>query len=278
MLFHNLTLKRQLLFIDKPYLSGGERVFSGTLSVKRYAADRRGNGGYPVPAFNWCSAAGWSSGRAGALEYLRGHGIWTGFPGCRSSTAFTIWHCARLLEGWPWTPTTTSLSPGLSLPDVLLPPENQRPPTMEVLLNVGLGTLPLPDEVTPLEDVLAFRHDLRDKQWSFRRFLRQLATKQLTQAEIQDEVEYLANEYRKAMAVHRVKALQSFVDVFVISPLEIVENLVKFNWSKIAKGALSIKKRKIELLEAEMKAPGRECAYVFEARERFGNSESASAL
>ena len=40
----------------------------------------------------------------------------------------------------------------------------------------------------------------------------------------------------------------------------------------IAKGALSVWKRKIELLEAEMKAPGRECAYVFNARKRFGGS------
>ncbi|MGO9260579.1 MAG: hypothetical protein ACLQU1_30355 [Bryobacteraceae bacterium] len=29
-------------------------------------------------------------------------------------------------------------------------------------------------------------------------------------------------------------------------------------------------KRKVEPLEAEMKAPGRECAYVFDARERIG--------
>lgn len=69
--------------------------------------------------------------------------------------------------------------------------------------------------------------------------------------------------------IHDIKASQSFIDVFVISPLEIIENLVKFNWSKIAKGALSVQKRKVELLEAEMKAPGRECAYVFDARKRF---------
>jgi hypothetical protein len=80
----------------------------------------------------------------------------------------------------------------------------------------------------------------------------------------------MVNEYAKAMRIHHIKASQSFVDVFVISPLEIIENLVKFKWSKIAKGALSVDKRRIELLESEMKAPGRECAYVFDARKRFG--------
>ena len=72
------------------------------------------------------------------------------------------------------------------------------------------------------------------------------------------------------MQIHQIKVAQSFVDVFVITPIEIIENLVKFNWSKIAKGALQVRKRKVELLETEMKAPGRECAYVFDARNRFG--------
>jgi hypothetical protein len=36
---------------------------------------------------------------------------------------------------------------------------------------------------------------------------------------------------------------------------------------------MAVKKRKVELLEAEMKAPGKECAYVFEARNSFGGSD-----
>lgn len=58
--------------------------------------------------------------------------------------------------------------------------------------------------------------------------------------------------------------------MFVISPLEVVEDLVKFNLSKIARGLLRIKKLKVELLEAETKAPGRECAYILDAQKRFG--------
>jgi hypothetical protein len=57
----------------------------------------------------------------------------------------------------------------------------------------------------------------------------------------------------------------------MIAPLEILEDLVQFRWSKLAKGMLSVRKRNVELLEAEMKAPGRECAYVFDARKRFGD-------
>jgi hypothetical protein len=45
---------------------------------------------------------------------------------------------------------------------------------------------------------------------------------------------------------------------------------MRLNLSKIAKGLLSARKRKVELLEAEMKAPGSECAYLFTSQERFG--------
>lgn len=80
----------------------------------------------------------------------------------------------------------------------------------------------------------------------------------------------MVNEYARAMKIHHIKASQSIIDAFVISPLEIIENLVKLNWSKIARDALSMKKRRVEPMEAEMKAPGRECAYAFDARKRFG--------
>jgi len=54
------------------------------------------------------------------------------------------------------------------------------------------------------------------------------------------------------------------------APLEIIEDVAKLRWSKIVKGVFSARHGKVELLEAEMKAPGRECAYVFDARTRFG--------
>jgi hypothetical protein len=75
-----------------------------------------------------------------------------------------------------------------------------------------------------------------------------MATKKQSEAEIRDDIEWSLNEYAKAMEIHHIKASQSFVDVFVITPLEIIENLVKFNWSKIAKGALSVSKPKVELM------------------------------
>lgn len=90
-----------------------------------------------------------------------------------------------------------------------------------------------------------------------------------TEGEVRDELEWCLNEYGKAMRICKIKARHSFVEAYLIPALEVFEDLLKFNWSKIVKGAISVQKRKVDLLEAEMKAPGRECAYVFQAGERF---------
>ena len=104
-------------------------------------------------------------------------------------------------------------------------------------------------------------------------FLSSLASRHRSESEVTDEVEWLVNEYSKAMKIHNLKASPAFFEAYVIPGLEFVEDLVKFKWSKIAKGVMAVKKRSAELLEAEMKAPGKECAYVFEARKRFGGSD-----
>jgi hypothetical protein len=157
------------------------------------------------------------------------------------------------------------------LPAYLAAPDS-RDNLIDVLC-VAVQALPVPDEKCAWVDIIDFRNEMQDKRWGFRRFLHSLATKKMSSTEVRDEIEWLTDQYSKAMKIHKIKASQSFVDVFVISPLEIIENLVKFDWSKIARGVLSIRKRKIELQEAEMKAPGRECAYVFDARIRFGDEE-----
>lgn len=137
------------------------------------------------------------------------------------------------------------------------------------VLDVALNLFPVPDESVSLEEVFEFKARLADKKWALRRFLKNLATKPQGESEVRDELEWMINEYQKAMEIYHMKASHSFIDVFVVTPLEIIENIVKFNWSKLAKGALQVRKRTIELLDAEMRAPGRECAYIVEAQRHF---------
>ncbi len=140
---------------------------------------------------------------------------------------------------------------------------------VEALVRFTLNALPVPGELSSWEDILEFKAEEHDKAWAFRRWLHSIATKPLTEAEIRDELEWSISEYTKAMDLHRLKASHGFADVFVVTPLELLEDLVKIKWSTIAKGMLWARSRKVELLEAEMKAPGKECAYIFDARKKF---------
>jgi hypothetical protein len=79
----------------------------------------------------------------------------------------------------------------------------------------------------------------------------------------------LVAEYTKAMELCKLKSSTSFFETVVIPSLEVAENLIKLRWSKVAQIGISTKQRKVDLLETELKATGRECAYIFEARKRF---------
>ncbi len=153
-----------------------------------------------------------------------------------------------------------------------LPEGHETGNTFQEVLNLSFEYFPIPDDTCAWQDIIDFKEELKNKQWDFRHFLTGLATKKQTEAEAREEIEYLLNQYEEAMRLHDMKASHSFVDVFIITPIEILEDIVKFRWSNILKGGMAARKRKIELMEAEMKAPGRECAYVFDARKRFAKS------
>lgn len=85
--------------------------------------------------------------------------------------------------------------------------------SVETAMSVGLGMVPIPDDTCAFEDILNFKTDLRDKEWGYRRFLKALATQSKTASEIRDEIEWMLNEYAKAMKLHRLKTKQTYVGV-----------------------------------------------------------------
>jgi hypothetical protein len=139
----------------------------------------------------------------------------------------------------------------------------------ETVLKIALNQFPIPGPKNAWEDLLSFRQDMHGKQWHFRRFLRDLASRKQTEKEIKDDLEWTLFQYSEAMKIHKLKAGTTLVEVFIIPAMKVLENVSDFKFSEALEAILSIKKRKIELMETEMRAPGRECAYVFEAQKRF---------
>jgi len=52
----------------------------------------------------------------------------------------------------------------------------------------------------------------------------------------------------------------------VVTAAELAEDFVKVKWGKLAKGLFDLTHERIELREAELKAPGRELAYLDAAK------------
>jgi hypothetical protein len=143
---------------------------------------------------------------------------------------------------------------------------------LEAVLTTLVKNLPVPDEDTPWEAITDFRSDpqSRHKYLTLRHWAHEVANSQMTGRELEDKLEWLISDYEQHMRIHRMKYRRGVLETVVTVAAEILENALKLRLGKLAKGIFSYKEQKIALLEAEMKAPGREIAYIVTAREQFG--------
>jgi hypothetical protein len=152
-------------------------------------------------------------------------------------------------------PTTTVLKPGTDL-----------------AIEVVLKQLPQPDELTPWEAILDWRQD-EDAQVKFarlKRWMNSVLVDEKKPADLEDELRYLIDEYAAHMRLHRMKANTGPIRMVIVEGAQFAENLLKVKWGKAAEQLFSFRERRVALLEAEQKAPGREIAYIVDAQRRFG--------
>jgi hypothetical protein len=132
------------------------------------------------------------------------------------------------------------------------------------VIDITINHLPTPDDSTPWEQIIDFRND-PDTEIKFRRFqvwMNEVARAKLTPKEIEDKLEWMLDEYRQHMELHKMKTNTSTLETILVA-------LGDRKFGDIAKGLFSVRHRKIALLEAEAKAPGREIAFISKAPETF---------
>jgi hypothetical protein len=155
-----------------------------------------------------------------------------------------------------------------SPPSVWLSPEGS--PGNQVV-QVVLSALPVPDDLTAWEQIAEFRSDPDSKRklLQLKVWMRELAKGNCSHAEAEEKLEWLMREYEHHMQIHRMKTSQGVLEAVVTTAAEIAEDLVKIRWSNAAKALFSMRMKRIELLEAESKAPGHEIAYLLKAKNAF---------
>ncbi|HEX6190592.1 MAG TPA: hypothetical protein VFZ40_21245 [Pyrinomonadaceae bacterium] len=150
--------------------------------------------------------------------------------------------------------------------------ERNKLPKSDVI-QISLNAFPFATDSIPWEEILEYRNtaEIEGKFVGFRHWMSEIARHKLSAAEVEEKLEYLLSKYQRHLDLHRLKTELGTIETVVVASAEILENLMKFNWSKIARGLFTLKHRRIALMEAELTAPGNEIAYIAGTREKFVN-------
>lgn len=139
------------------------------------------------------------------------------------------------------------------------------------VLNIAINSITYPDDSVPWDDLVEFKNDPETKERFIRlkRWAKKVATQSLDHREIQEEIDDLLFEYNLHMNHFKFKKNQATLQNLLVTTGNIVENLLKFKFGKIASDVFSIKKSRMELLNEERKAPGNELAYLSSVSDRY---------
>ncbi len=145
------------------------------------------------------------------------------------------------------------------------------------VVRFALQSIPEPDfETTPWEQILDFRNDSDTKQLLsyFRHWLIEIRKKPLTYDELSEELDYYCCKYEEHIKVQKMKVNYGILETLLMVPAEVIEGIVRLKPTQAVKALFTFKRQRLELREAEMKAPGRDLAYLIKVRDEFGVKET----
>ncbi len=132
------------------------------------------------------------------------------------------------------------------------------------VLNIVLENIPTIDESVSWEQLIDFKKnpDTKNKYLALRNWMIEMSLKSYSKMEIKDKFEFLLSEYEMHMKLNRIKYHSGKMETILVASSEIIENIVKLNFSKAMKSVFQIHKQNIALTEAELNTKGRELAYI----------------
>ena len=178
--------------------------------------------------------------------------------------------CIRLLCAFLRTKAEANAVPLELLPQPeVLPAENMEEAAAELLLK----HLPIPDELTPLEQIIDFRSSEDAVRWrsSLRRWIHDVGATATTRVHLEDEIEGILEDYKYHLKRSRVRYRLAQLRAIIKVLPETAENIVKLRLSKITDPLFEIGRNRLDLLDTEADAPGRELAYLFRAEQEFAS-------
>lgn len=138
----------------------------------------------------------------------------------------------------------------------------------QLVLRNTISKLPMPGPKVDWESIFEFKND-KDSFGSLlglKNFINEVSNSTLSLTEIEEKTEYLLFKYEKALELHKIKTTSSILEMLIVGSAELIENVAKLKFGKIAKDLFSLRKSQIELLELELKSEGSELSYISKAK------------
>ena len=175
-------------------------------------------------------------------------------------------HCALILNN------QLKKSDFISVPLIskfTLPAENNV--TKSDVLRIIIENIPIPHELTPWENIFEFKNnsDNIGKFAGLKIWINKVVATGNTIQEAKDELEYLLYQYQKSLDIHKIKYNRGFLQSIIVGTAELLENAVRLKFSNIAKGVFNAQASKADLLSIELNSPGKELAYIYQAKGEF---------
>lgn len=143
--------------------------------------------------------------------------------------------------------------------------------TERAVMNLVLKKYPIPERDVEWDRIFEFRNDpeCQEQLYRLRRWIKATASSSSNISEAEEEIEHLMREYEKNLRTHSLKFRFKSLELFITTPLEIIEHIVKLNWSKAAKTLFQLRQNKIDFLMERDQLIGREVAFVHRLRHQL---------
>lgn len=142
------------------------------------------------------------------------------------------------------------------------------------IVEVLLKQFPVLPEDTSWEDVIEWRND-EDAMIKLRRLKYWINTVSerdtININHLEEEVLYLLDEYERYMNIKKKKYTYTPIRALLTTVGGVLENVAKLKLKDLVELPFQISERKILIAESELKAPGRELAYIVATKEHFRN-------
>lgn len=132
------------------------------------------------------------------------------------------------------------------------------------VINITIAGFPVIRDDVEWEKLHDFKNEgeTKIKVMRFREFAKKLSREKLTATEAKEEIEWMLEEYKQHIKLAKMKYELGRIEGIFLTSLKFVENMLTFKPSEAFGSLYTIKKNRIELLEAELNSPGKEVALL----------------